>query len=164
MARTMKTGLNATLDPTLRSSDALEFETSLRRRIVGQDPAVEKVAEIYQMFLAGLNPPGTPGGKSALPGAHRLRQDARGGSHGGVAVRRPSCLHQDRLRRVPALARDRQADRLAAGIPGPSRDPSPADAGSAQSVAHREAEALDPAVRRNREGLRRAVAVAAGHS
>ena len=51
----MKTGLNATLDPTLRSSDALEFETSLRRKIVGQDPAVEKVAEIYQMFLAGLN-------------------------------------------------------------------------------------------------------------
>ncbi len=62
MARTMKTGLNATLDPTLRSSDALEFETSLRRRIVGQDPAVEKVAEIYQMFLAGLNPPGRPVG------------------------------------------------------------------------------------------------------
>ena len=50
------------LDPTLRSSDALEFETSLRRRIVGQDPAVEKVAEIYQMFLAGLNPPGRPVG------------------------------------------------------------------------------------------------------
>src|ERR1035438_2138307 len=62
MARTMKTGLNATLDPTLRSSDALEFETSLRHRIVGQDPAVEKVAEIYQMFLAGLNPPGRPVG------------------------------------------------------------------------------------------------------
>ncbi len=58
----MKTGLNATLDPTLRSSDALEFETSLRRRIVGQDLAVEKVAEIYQMFLAGLNPPGRPVG------------------------------------------------------------------------------------------------------
>jgi ATP-dependent Clp protease ATP-binding subunit ClpB len=58
----MKTGLNAMLDPTLRSSDALEFETSLRRRIVGQDPAVEKVAEIYQMFLAGLNPPGRPVG------------------------------------------------------------------------------------------------------
>jgi ATP-dependent Clp protease ATP-binding subunit ClpB len=58
----MKTGLNATLDPTLRSTDALEFETSLRRRIVGQDPAVEKVAEIYQMFLAGLNPPGRPVG------------------------------------------------------------------------------------------------------
>ncbi len=58
----MKTGLNATLDPTQRSSDALEFETALRRKIVGQDAAVEKVAELYQMYLAGLNAPGRPVG------------------------------------------------------------------------------------------------------
>jgi ATP-dependent Clp protease ATP-binding subunit ClpB len=58
----MKTGLNTALDPTLRSSDAQEFELSLRRKIVGQDPAIEKVAEIYQMFLAGLNAPGRPVG------------------------------------------------------------------------------------------------------
>jgi len=58
----MKTGLNAALDPTRRSSDALDFETALRRKIVGQDVAVEKVTEIYQMFLAGLNPPGRPVG------------------------------------------------------------------------------------------------------
>jgi len=58
----MKTGLNATLDPTRRSSDALEFETGLRRRIVGQEAAIEKVAELYQMFLAGLNAPGRPVG------------------------------------------------------------------------------------------------------
>jgi ATP-dependent Clp protease ATP-binding subunit ClpB len=56
----MKTGLNAVLDPTLHSNEAQEFETALRRKIVGQEPAVEKVAEIYQMFLAGLNPPGRP--------------------------------------------------------------------------------------------------------
>jgi ATP-dependent Clp protease ATP-binding subunit ClpA len=58
----MKTGLNSVLDPTLHSNEALEFETALRRKIVGQNPAVEKVAEIYQMFLAGLNPPGRPVG------------------------------------------------------------------------------------------------------
>jgi ATP-dependent Clp protease ATP-binding subunit ClpB len=58
----MKTVLNAVLDPTLRSNDAREFESALRRRIVGQDDAVEKVAEIYQMFLAGLNPQGRPVG------------------------------------------------------------------------------------------------------
>ncbi len=58
----MKTGLNTALDPTRRSTDAQEFETALRRRIVGQDSAVEKVTEIYQMFLAGLNPPGRPVG------------------------------------------------------------------------------------------------------
>jgi ATP-dependent Clp protease ATP-binding subunit ClpB len=58
----MKTVLNTVLDPTLRSNDAKEFESALRRRIVGQDPAIEKVTEIYQMFLAGLNAPGRPVG------------------------------------------------------------------------------------------------------
>ncbi|HYN14675.1 MAG TPA: AAA family ATPase [Terriglobales bacterium] len=58
----MKTGLNTALDPSRRSSDAQEFETALRRRIVGQDAAIEKVTEIYQMFLAGLNAPGRPVG------------------------------------------------------------------------------------------------------
>src|SRR5438067_257492 len=58
----MKTGLNTALDPTLRSTDATDFEAALRRKIVGQDAAVEKVTEIYQMFLAGLNPPGRPVG------------------------------------------------------------------------------------------------------
>ena len=58
----MKTGLNTALDPSRRSSDAQEFEAALRRRIVGQDAAIEKVTEIYQMFLAGLNAPGRPVG------------------------------------------------------------------------------------------------------
>lgn len=58
----MKTGLNAALDPTRRSNDAQEFENALRRKIVGQDTAIDKVAEIYQMFLAGLNAPGRPVG------------------------------------------------------------------------------------------------------
>lgn len=58
----MRTGINAVLDPNRRSGDASEFDSSLRRRIVGQDQAVDKVVEIYQMFLAGLNPPGRPVG------------------------------------------------------------------------------------------------------
>jgi ATP-dependent Clp protease ATP-binding subunit ClpB len=58
----MKTGLSTTLDPNRRSTDAREFDNAIRRKIVGQDQAVEKVVEIYQMFLAGLNPPGRPVG------------------------------------------------------------------------------------------------------
>ena len=58
----MKTVLNTVLDPNRRSSDAKDFDNALRRKIVGQDAAVEKVVEIYQMFLAGLNPPGRPVG------------------------------------------------------------------------------------------------------
>ncbi|MGZ4733860.1 MAG: AAA family ATPase [Terriglobales bacterium] len=58
----MRTNLATVLDPTRRSNDARDFEGSLRRKIVGQDQALEKVSEIYQMFLAGLNPPGRPVG------------------------------------------------------------------------------------------------------
>src|SRR5215831_6619014 len=58
----MRTNLATVLDPSRRSHDAREFESALRRRIVGQDQAIEKVVEIYQMFLAGLNPPGRPVG------------------------------------------------------------------------------------------------------
>jgi ATP-dependent Clp protease ATP-binding subunit ClpB len=58
----MRTNLATVLDPNRRSNDAGEFEAALRRKIVGQDAAIEKVAEIYQMFLAGLNAPGRPVG------------------------------------------------------------------------------------------------------
>jgi ATP-dependent Clp protease ATP-binding subunit ClpB len=58
----MKTASHSTLDPTRRSDGAQKFEVALRRRIVGQTDATEKISEIYQMFLAGLNPPGRPVG------------------------------------------------------------------------------------------------------
>lgn len=58
----MRTNLATVLDPSRRSNDARDFETSLRRKIVGQDQALEKVTEIYQMFLAGMNAPGRPVG------------------------------------------------------------------------------------------------------
>jgi ATP-dependent Clp protease ATP-binding subunit ClpB len=58
----MRTNLATVLDPNRRSNDAKDFDNALRRKIVGQDQALEKVVEIYQMFLAGLNPPGRPVG------------------------------------------------------------------------------------------------------
>jgi len=58
----MKTGFNTTLDPARRSDGAQKLEDTLRHKIVGQDDAIEKISEIYQMFLAGLNPPGRPVG------------------------------------------------------------------------------------------------------
>src|SRR6476646_11269891 len=58
----MKTTASMVLDPNRRSADARDFEGGLHRKIVGQDAAVEKVVEIYQMFLAGLNAPGRPVG------------------------------------------------------------------------------------------------------
>ena len=50
------------LDPTQRSSESRDFESGLRRKIVGQDEAVQAVVDLYQVFRAGLNSPGRPVG------------------------------------------------------------------------------------------------------
>ncbi|HKV27278.1 MAG TPA: AAA family ATPase [Candidatus Acidoferrales bacterium] len=50
------------LDPTQRSRESREFETALRRKIVGQEEAVQAVVDLYQVFRAGLNSPGRPVG------------------------------------------------------------------------------------------------------
>jgi ATP-dependent Clp protease ATP-binding subunit ClpB len=50
------------LDPTQRSSESRDFETGLRRKIVGQDEAVQAVVDLYQVYRAGLNSPGRPVG------------------------------------------------------------------------------------------------------
>ncbi len=50
------------LDPSRRSLESQEFETSLRARIVGQEEAVQVVVDMYQVFTAGMNSPGRPVG------------------------------------------------------------------------------------------------------
>jgi ATP-dependent Clp protease ATP-binding subunit ClpB len=50
------------LDPSRRSMESRDFEAGLRRRIVGQDEAVQAVVDLYQVFRAGLNSPGRPVG------------------------------------------------------------------------------------------------------
>src|SRR2546421_3581707 len=52
--------LNKVLDPTLTGRDAVDLEASLRRKIVGQDEAIEQIVNIYQTFLAGMTSPGRP--------------------------------------------------------------------------------------------------------
>ncbi|MGA7188845.1 MAG: AAA family ATPase, partial [Candidatus Acidiferrales bacterium] len=50
------------LDPGRRSVESRDFEAGLRRKIVGQDEAVQAVVDLYQVFRAGLNSPGRPVG------------------------------------------------------------------------------------------------------
>src|SRR5579884_1816725 len=57
-----RTNVGTALDPGRRSKGATEFENALRHKIVGQDQAITKIVEIYQTFMAGLNPPGRPVG------------------------------------------------------------------------------------------------------
>src|ERR687888_356988 len=50
------------LDPDQKSPRAQEFEEKLAARIVGQERAVRRMSGLYQIFLAGMNPPSRPVG------------------------------------------------------------------------------------------------------
>jgi ATP-dependent Clp protease ATP-binding subunit ClpB len=52
--------MNKQLDPTLTGTEAVKLEGELRRRIVGQDEAIDQIVNIYQMYLAGMSSPGRP--------------------------------------------------------------------------------------------------------
>ena len=55
-------GLSAALDAKKRSSTACCFEEALRKKIVGQEEAVQALVDLYQVFWAGLHSPGRPVG------------------------------------------------------------------------------------------------------
>src|SRR6202047_602547 len=64
------------LDVSQRSKESRDFEAGLRRKIVGQDEAVQAVVDLYQVFRAGLNSPGRPVGNllsRGPPGAGKTR-------------------------------------------------------------------------------------------
>src|SRR5258708_39646176 len=48
------------LDPDQKSPRAQDFEDRLGARIVGQERPVRRVSTLYQIFLAGMNPPNRP--------------------------------------------------------------------------------------------------------
>jgi ATP-dependent Clp protease ATP-binding subunit ClpB len=50
------------LDPNKRSVQTVDFQTALRSKIVGQTEGVQALVDLYQVFCAGLNPPGRPVG------------------------------------------------------------------------------------------------------
>src|SRR5262245_27237395 len=48
------------LDPEMRSPEVVDFERRLLGKIVGQDRAVQRIVNMYQIYLAGMNMPGRP--------------------------------------------------------------------------------------------------------
>src|SRR5437879_3180287 len=56
------------LDPEQKSPRAQDFEERLEARIVGQERAVRRMSGLYQIFLAGMNPPNRPIGTMLFVG------------------------------------------------------------------------------------------------
>ena len=48
------------LDPEMRSSEVLDFERRLLSKIVGQERAVRRIVNMYQIYMAGMAMPGRP--------------------------------------------------------------------------------------------------------
>jgi ATP-dependent Clp protease ATP-binding subunit ClpA len=48
------------LDPEMRSSEVLDFERRLLTKVVGQDRAVRRLVNMYQIYMAGMSNPGRP--------------------------------------------------------------------------------------------------------
>ncbi len=60
MATATQWGHAKVLDAGKRSSASCHFEDALRHKIVGQQEAVQALADIYQVFCAGLHSPARP--------------------------------------------------------------------------------------------------------
>jgi len=50
------------LDPEMRSSRVMDFERQLLGKVVGQDRAVRRIVNMYQIYMAGMASPGRPVG------------------------------------------------------------------------------------------------------
>ena len=92
----MKTILSTVLDPTRRSNDARDFEGALRRKIVGQDQAVEAVANalhdanpVYRDARAAHEHPGI----GCAAKSHASRAGSRRRSRCGIATSTCSASH-----------------------------------------------------------------------
>ena len=48
------------LDPEMRSCEVLDFERRLLSKVVGQDRAVRRIVNMYQIYMAGMAMPGRP--------------------------------------------------------------------------------------------------------
>jgi ATP-dependent Clp protease ATP-binding subunit ClpC len=54
MAESASAARHAVLDPDRRSQQVARFETMLRERVVGQQPAIEAVLDSFSKILAGI--------------------------------------------------------------------------------------------------------------
>ena len=60
--------LNKQLNPAQTGREAEKLEFDLRKRIVGQDDAIQQIVNIYQTHLAGMSSPGRPIGNFLFMG------------------------------------------------------------------------------------------------
>jgi ATP-dependent Clp protease ATP-binding subunit ClpA len=125
------------LDPDQKSPRAQDFEERLSSRIVGQERAVRRMSGLYQIFLAGMNPPNRPIGTMLFlgptgSGKTRVIEAAAEVLYGDPnAVVKIDCAEFQHSHEIAKLIR------LASRIFGTSRNFADVDSGKPGSHAHR---------------------------
>ena len=122
----------------------VNMEDRLRQRVVGQDPALERVANAIRRSRAGLSDPKRPIGSFIFLGPTGVGKTELARAPGGVSLRRREGAHSHRHVGVHGEARGLAADRRASGIRRLRRGRTAYRTGAAASLRGR-------AVRRNRE-------------
>ena len=60
------------LNPAQTGREAERLEADLRKRVIGQEEAIQQVLRVYQTHLAGLSSAGTANRNPAVSGADRF--------------------------------------------------------------------------------------------
>ena len=113
----------------------VQMENRLHQRVVGQDEAVEAVANALRRARTGLQDPNRPIGELRLPRPDGRRQDRARPRARRVHVRRRARDGPARHERVPGAAHGRAADRRAARLRRLRRG-RPAHRGGAAPAVH----------------------------
>src|SRR5260370_2734232 len=110
MATATQWGHAKVLDAGKRSSASCHFEDALRHKIVGQQEAVQALADIYQEFCAGLHSPARPIGNLLFlgptgSGNTRIAESAAeilfGDSRALLKVDRGAFQHSHEIAKLP---------------------------------------------------------------
>ena len=134
------------LDPRRPARLTEALGTKLRRLVVGQDEAIQKIVDLYQMYVTGMTSPGRPIGNILFmgptgSGKTRLVEATAESLFGdATAIVKINCAEYQHSHGLPA-------DRVAARIPWPSRDAPIPEPGKTRSISHRDTEAQLGAIR-----------------
>jgi ATP-dependent Clp protease ATP-binding subunit ClpB len=124
------------LDQTLRSRELRDFEGTLRRKIVGQDKALQAIVELYQVVRAGLSAPGRPVGNLLFLGPTGAGKTRVVEAAAEVLFGTPGAMIKVDCAEFQHSPRNCEVDRLATGVSGTQRHAAADYPGVAQRVSH----------------------------
>ena len=124
------------LDPEARSPAVLEFEQQLQSCVIGQERAVRRMVNMYQIFLAGMNTPGRPVGTMLFLGPTGSGKTRVVEASADILFGSPRAFIKIDCAEFQPQPRDSQARRIASRVPRTSGNSASVDSGGARPASH----------------------------